>query len=1073
MGTPNNNNNSSSLSGAVITPSSQKKIKTKLLKKRRKEAEADGGYYSDDNGDSNGMGIGVGMGIGTDANLQPSSLNRNKSMGDNQLFERPQDLPSIKEAVQNLSLFDFENKAEERAVVIVSTWLFDAGLIDELLANGGGGGNALTSPRNGHGGVGGGGGRMNMGLSAFDMNSSADQTIGSVKSSEGIEVGVHGHPIEGGLKIDNEIKMLRASAQRELTLINTRLNDGVAASGAEVQEMVDAVQATKMDLGRLRELVTYISSGYKKDGFDKNFDASERGGDGRPSEKVNLVLSNYPRLKRAINARRNIFRCFRELEFFSQIPLTCDTLREELHAGEWTENEWNTIRSVCMEHVKLEILLVEAEAGMKTWLDDEDMEDDASMPSLRSNRSLRKYWKGKQAALTASHYHVVDDFLSQHVKNVWELGDEIRMRILSGIGSAFELALNNPSGMVALVEAVEVYEHAAEQYKASHRGDDDESVGSTRNRLQFTNMRAASLAQLYQDFELRGLEVFRAIHMQAADVADEQDALNSQFNAVMRAATELVSEIDVVKNQMAPCFAPHWRVEMLWSACVAHVCSNQIIQQIGGPEGQSLPDLTVTQLLDLVAWVEFFRETIEDAFPSVASINAKKTYFDERPDLFAGDDNEVNMENATDILAWTNNMLWEVHRLAQDEFLLRTRGQVNDVLTKVYNDNHETFQTSEMRLVTNLCENVFALVGVHMRTIRERLTRKSEALAMAVCLIFSQMRSKQISCRDKFLKDLDTCCAAANDFQRMSEQCEDVLQDLIDQCEYSEGAIQMLEESCNALVSLYSGDAVFAAKKAHLYIFEPIWENIADDFFGDKWETEFTHNELALKLTRTLDDFMADLETFLDEFMLKKTVDALVAASVVFYVKCLLQKAEQHNSNKIPFFNKNEVALERIDKDVKVMKDYFDGLAEGMPALGKVIEKEFQVLTTLQELIRIAIDISETEASDFILVLHKKLMDVNITKYVVGDLWHLVKPTEERKVWEITESLEETLIAVCPPDNAHAQDRTNVPGLRLDETLAKHYIQSKRKRPVVAGAVEKMMTSMKKTWAPNEEKGEQ
>ena len=47
------------------------------------------------------------------------------------------------------------------------------------------------------------------------------------------------------------------------------------------------------------------------------------------------------------------------------------------------------------------------------------------------------------------------DEIIEHVKNVWELGDEIRMRILSGIGSSFDLALNNPAGMVALVEAVE------------------------------------------------------------------------------------------------------------------------------------------------------------------------------------------------------------------------------------------------------------------------------------------------------------------------------------------------------------------------------------------------------------------------------------------------------------------------------------------------------------------------------------------------------------------------------------------------------------------------------------------
>ena len=222
------------------------------------------------------------------------------------------------------------------------------------------------------------------------------------------------------------------------------------------------------------------------------------------------------------------------------------------------------------------------------------------------------------------------------------------------------------------------------------------------------------------------------------------------------------------------------------------------------------------------------------------------------------------------------------------------------------------------------------------------------------------------------------------------------------------------------------------------------------------------------------DDFMADLETFLDEFMLKKTVDALVAASVVFYVNCLLIKAEKHTSNKKEYFANPSVALERIEQDVKVMKEYFDGLAEGMPALGKVVEKEFQVLTTLQELIRIAIGVSDSDASDFILVLHKDLKDINMTKYVVGDIWHLVNPTEERTVWELIESLEPTLIAVCPLECSRiANDRMNVPGLRLDQMLAKHYIQSTRKRPVVATAVEKMMTTMKKNWTNPDEKGEQ
>jgi len=210
---------------------------------------------------------------------------------------------------------------------------------------------------------------------------------------------------------------------------------------------------------------------------------------------------------------------------------------------------------------------------------------------------------------------------------------------------------------------------------------------------------------------------------------------------------------------------------------------------------------------------------------------------------------------------------------------------------------------------------------------------------------------------------------------------------------------------------------------------------------------------------------MGDLETFLDEFMLKKTVDALVASTVVFYVKCLLLKSEKHNNNKLPYFGDTVLAMERMDRDINVMRKYFDGLSDGMPALKKVVEKEFEVLTTIQELIRIAAGISDSEAFHFILPLHKRVKDINITKHVVGDLWHLVNPTEERAIWEQTESMEKDLLAVCEPDNSKiANNRMTVPGLRLDETLAKICIESKRKRPVHATAVENMLDSIKKNW---------
>mmetsp|Transcript_11100 Transcript_11100/g.20334 ORF Transcript_11100/g.20334 Transcript_11100/m.20334 type:complete len:1470 (-) Transcript_11100:58-4467(-) len=962
---------------------------------------------SDSRGGKSPMRRGGGMGGGMNGNSAAAATDASN------FYERPEELPNIKEAVNDLALVDFEKKAEERAINIVSTWLFDAGLIDELLVNG-----AM--------------GPMGNNTQQQQPKISSTGTVISDKTSEGQEIGVNGFLVgaEGAeRKMDKETNKLRAMIQRDLSIINARLNDGVAASGLEVQELVNAVSATKDDIGRLRELTTYISDGQKQSISDRD----------------EFLLAQYPYLRKAINARRNIHRCFRELEFFGHIPSTCERLRDDLHGGEWTAEEWSTIRNVSMEHVELEVMLVEAENSMKGGgLDIDDA--------------------------------VVDSFLDSHVQNVWELGDEIRMRIISGVGSAFELSMNNPAGMVALVEAVEVYERAAESFEKKKReGGGEEEEGPSGTRLGFTNMRAAALEQLYQDFEMRGVEMFRGVHEQAADLAEEEDAANTQFTAVLKAATELVTEIDIVRHQMSPCFAPHWHIEALWSSCVAHVCSNHIVQQIGGPDGQNLPELTITQLLELVAWVEYFRETIEETFPEVASMrDTKKTYFEERPELFAGDKRTVNMQNATDSLAWVNNMLWEVHRLAQEEFLVRTRSQTDEWLDKVYGSESVKNQSSEGKLTTSLCEDVFSFSSVQLRTIRERLSKKSDALILAVCIILSHMRSKQIHARDKFLQDLETCCAASNDFTRMSEKCEDMILELMSQCEFSEDMIATLEASSNELMGVYSSDAVYSSRSVHIFVFDPIEEEIGIQLFEEDWEVTMVDNDLAISLVRTLEDFHEDLEHYMDDFMVVKSMMSLMSATIIFYAKCLLQRAEKHRNNKKPFFGDVKTALDRMTGDVKVMRDYFEGLVPKMPSLKKNIEKDFEILATIHELLQIAAGFSVSDAEDFILVLQKRVRDVGITKHIVGDLWHLVAPTEERYVWELVESMEEQLVAIAPVDDALALEvsgRSYVRALRLDEMAVKLYVKSRRNRPIKATAVESIVKNWRTTWSAGAEEG--
>jgi len=653
---------------------------------------------------------------------------------------------------------------------------------------------------------------------------------------------------------------------------------------------------------------------------------------------------------------------------------------------------------------------------------------------------------------------------------------------------------------------VEVYESANEEYKSVHGeetggsgsndGNDDDdneeksdphpnptkdASGSDSN-LRFTDMRASALKQLYQDFELRGMEVFREVHeeAQARGVDEDDEEAKEYFDAILRACNELTAEIAFVQEQMSPCFPPNWALEMLWSTCVAHVCSTQILEQIGGKEGHKLPNFETMQLLDLVAWIESFRSTIEETFPNIWAHISEKTYFDKKPDLLQEDNRQIDMDVAKDSLAWANKMLWEVHDLSRDEFLYRTNDQFNEWLDNVYDAEHTNDQTSEGRLRTSLCEDVYAVAGVQLRTIQERLTRRSEALVQSVGIILENLYKKQIASRNNFLMDFETCCAASNDFIRMSETCEDLLNDLISETNLTEEGSDQLDTQSGVLLGVYSGDAVFAAQKVHIFIFEPIEESIAGDLFSEVWLLELTSNELALTLVKTLEDFMEDLEVFLDELMVGKTLDALVTSTVIFYFKYLLKTATSHKSNKEPLWSDIPRALERIRGDIDTMRGYFDDLMNVYPALKRAVPEQFEILDTVHELLSIAAGLSQSSDRDFVILLQKRIRNIPLTKLVVGDLWHVVSPTTEKDIYEKIDVMETELNAVAPNDKEAfdvALARRTVPGLRLDQELARVCDESRRSRPGYnRSAIEQgnlMLSKWRETWQNLVEPGEE
>ena len=570
---------------------------------------------------------------------------------------------------------------------------------------------------------------------------------------------------------------------------------------------------------------------------------------------------------------------------------------------------------------------------------------------------------------------------------------------------------------------------------------------------------------------------------QAADAADE-DMATANFNAVLRASNDLTNQMDFVTHQMAPCFPKYWALEALWTSVVADVCSQQILGQIGGRDAHRLPDLTVTQLLDLVAWIESFREKIEDAFPDIVVgkvTNGPKPSIESGASLLHGEGKEIDVVRAKESVEWVSGVLWEVHRLAQDEFLVRTRAQaeewlenvyrcvlsvfnammvydtgiIHGVLSFYYSADHAKTQNADGLLTTSLCEDVYSLVGVQLRTIRERLTKRSEVLVLAVNVIFSYLRMKQLECRDDFLTDLECCCAAANDFIRMSDQCEEILADLESASTLSKESLDTLAAQSNELLTLYSSDAVYAAQRVYVYVFEPIEEEIGAALFDAEWEESLTHNELALTLVRTLEDYMGDLEVWLEELMVRKVVDALIIGTINFYIKCLLKKADNKNA-KESSFKDPKMAIVRMKGDIGVIREYFESLIDVFPALGRVIENEFEVLDTVVELMMIAAGLSTADMPEQAFVLQRKIKDPNLTRFIVGDIWHLVNPSEERSVYERLDEHETTLKAMAP-EGQEPVDRNTDTGLRLDQVIAETVGKSTRKRPIKGATMENLM----------------
>ena len=389
-------------------------------------------------------------------------------------------------------------------------------------------------------------------------------------------------------------------------------------------------------------------------------------------------------------------------------------------------------------------------------------------------------------------------------------------------------------------------------------------------------------------------------------------------------------------------------------------------------------------------------------------------------------------------------------------------------------------------LSTPLPEDVFSLVAAQTSLLDEYLisshtlhTEVGDSVLMDGLLsIIRNLWYKQTHFRNTFLITLESCIAAANDFLRMIEKVDDLLYSMAKRYPHLEWegpkldvTTSVLRREAADLISLFGSDAVYAAQRTSTFIFQTIQQSeIKQDLFGKEWEDKLVHNQVAVSMVKTFEDYLADIHNSMDQdFLYHKVVVALVRSTVSFYLQCFIQKADQVRIAKRKLGPGKKAAVEqyqfistsraicRMTYDIETLRDYFYNVAKESPPLARVVADELSVLAVILECMWLAVGQTGDSLEEFIVVVHKRTgADSNVTKHFLSDVWLLMAPSDEQHVIAnairfmtaeldmVSKRMQEKDAASpwklsCGNSNSNSNSKDLLVGLRLPDMLQSMY----------------------------------
>mmetsp|Transcript_2841 Transcript_2841/g.6045 ORF Transcript_2841/g.6045 Transcript_2841/m.6045 type:complete len:664 (-) Transcript_2841:173-2164(-) len=406
------------------------------------------------------------------------------------------------------------------------------------------------------------------------------------------------------------------------------------------------------------------------------------------------------------------------------------------------------------------------------------------------------------------------------------------------------------------------------------------------------------------------------------------------------------------------------------------------------------------------------------------------------------------------------------------EFCARFKFETSEMIRNTYTISREMYCSPQSgSLSTSIAEDLITLMRVQNEVLQEYLSAKRRLLnidngqndsdsvgwehreqAIVIDLfrhILTQLeQTHQSMFVPLFLNTLEDCCAAANDFFRLSNKLEVFCASLWDgpdddddnageaACDFYYMTQDVRQQASNFVARL-SQDAVYAAERIQVFFIRHINHktNLPQNLFSPSWEQDWGHNEVMQELLQQLDlMFLPHVETWLEnELLYQKVLVSSCKALVCLYIRCLVEKADAvcrrykqrirlpgrrvgANGRSAEPFSSGRRALLRMNDDIQLMRQYFveqamakqnddstignnDDLygskaGKSNAALARILDQEMKMLEVILE----CLSVEDSDSLEtMIVVLHKRCTgaDPLVTKFFVGDLWSLVTTTEQ------------------------------------------------------------------------------